>query len=412
MLLLGASLALSFSNEASAQDWPRFRGPNGSGHAAAAALPDTWTEKDYTWKVKLPGPGHSSPVLFGGKCFITFADKPTARRGVCCIDVKGGTILWTKDFEFSPFAVHNFNSFAHSTPAVDELHVYTAWISPQSYELVAHTHTGEQAWRAGLGRYVSQHGNGSSPIVFEDLVILANDQDGPDACIAAFDRKTGEPRWKVPRKTGGKASSSTPCIYQPEGSAPQLIVTSKPEGMSAYDPRSGAPLWNVPGAFPMRTVASPVVAQTPTGNLIIANCGDGEGPRMRRLVAVRPATKAEIAWTAGPEVTSLPYVPTPIVAGERLITWSEQGQVSCFAVATGKLLWSERIEGAYFSSPILIDSKLYSITRKGEAIVLDITDKPKVISRIPLDEPCFTTPAVAGGRLYIRTATHLLSLGK
>ena len=411
-LLITASLALALSASSSAQDWPRFRGPNGSGNAIAPNIPENWTDKDYNWKVKLPGPGHSSPVLWTDKCFVTFADKASGRRGVSCIDTKSGAIVWTKDFEFSPFAVHNFSSFAHATPAADELHVYTAWLTPQSYELVAHDHKGNEAWRANLGRYVSQHGNGSSPIVFEHLVILANDQDGPDACIAAFDRKTGEPRWKVKRKTGGKASSSTPCIYQPRDGAPQLIVTSKPEGMTAFDPRTGAPLWNVPGAFPMRTVASPVVAQTPAGDLIIANCGDGEGPRARRLVAVRPAATAEIAWTAGPEITSLPYVPTPIVAGDKLVTWSEQGVVSAFALATGKLLWSEKVGGDYFSSPICLNNRLYSITRKGEAIVLDASDKPKVITRIPLGEPCFTTPAVAGGRLYIRTATHLLSLGK
>ncbi|MCP3696297.1 MAG: PQQ-binding-like beta-propeller repeat protein, partial [Planctomycetaceae bacterium] len=169
-----------------AQDWPRFRGPNGSGVSAATTIPVTWTEKDYNWKVELPGQGYGSPVTWKGSVFVTSANVEVGKRFLLCLDGKTGKERWHREFAFSKYKKHKQNSFASATPAVDADHVYVIWQSQQDSALTACDHEGNIAWKYDLGTYKSGQGSATSPIVYQDLVIVCNDHEG-DSFLVAVD---------------------------------------------------------------------------------------------------------------------------------------------------------------------------------------------------------------------------------
>ena len=149
---------------AGAQDWTRFRGPNGSGVSDADTVPTRWTDNDYNWKVSLPGIGHSSPVIWGDKIFLISAFDDTATRLVLCLRATDGQIEWQREYTSTPHTKHQLNSFASSTPCVDEERVYVTWTAPEEFTLLALDHEGNEVWRRNLGPFVSQHSGGASPV--------------------------------------------------------------------------------------------------------------------------------------------------------------------------------------------------------------------------------------------------------
>jgi outer membrane protein assembly factor BamB len=396
--------AAETQNAQEAQEWTRFRGPNGEGQSDAATFPAAWTTADYLWRVKLPGIGHSSPVVRGDRLFVT-AGLDDATRIVRCLRTSDGGLIWKRDFPAAVHRMHAFNTFAVSTPAVDDRNVYLLWADPEQYVVLAlDQERGREQWRRDLGPFVAEHGFGASPIRFEDLLIVPNDQDGPSFCIA-LDAKTGETRWKTDRPSG-RAAYSTPFIHRPEGGEPQLVLASTAAGLSGLDPRTGRVLWRLGGVFDQRVVGSPVAA----GDLIIAYCGTGGSGT--RLVAVRPGdaegkTPPEIAY----EIKgSLPYVCMPLVHGELLFLWHDQGVVTCVEAATGEIHWRERIGGRFFGSPVRVGERLYCMSRDGEMVVLAADKQFKLLGRVGLEEASCATPAVAGGVMYLRTVSHLMAL--
>jgi outer membrane protein assembly factor BamB len=228
--------------------------------------------------------------MWGEKIFLTSAEDSTARRYVLCLSTADGRTLWQREYDSSHHKRHPFNSFASATAAVDELHAYFVWSSPEEYTLLAIDHAGNEVWRRDLGPFISQHSCGISPIVYQDLVILGNDQDGDmmgktggKCFLIAVDRKTGETRWQIDRQAAVVAYS-TPCIYQPEGGEPELIFNSQAHGITSLNPKTGKLNWEVNGVFDKRSVSSSLLA----GGLLIGSCGSGGGGNY--LVAVRPGS--------------------------------------------------------------------------------------------------------------------------
>jgi outer membrane protein assembly factor BamB len=396
-------LLLGLLSTGLAQEWPRFRGPNGSGISPAKTIPTTWTDKDFNWKLPLPGAGHSSPVLWDDKVFLTTGDALTKQVSVFCVSANNGQVLWQKAFPFTPHHKNDRNTFASASPAVDQHRVYVCWSSPEHYTLMALTHDGQTVWEKDLGPFASQHGGGASPIVYEDKVVLGNEQDGASFLIAV-DAATGKTRWQTPR-TSKEAVYSTPCVYEPKDGPPALIFTSESQGVSAIDPDNGKVLWELADAFDKRVVSSPVLA----AGLIVGACGSGEG--VNYLIAVRPGgpgKKPEVAYTIR---KSAPYVPTSVCVGDRLFLWSDGGIVSCVQAASGEVKWQERIGGNYFSSPLWVDGRLFCVSTKGEVVVVEASEQFQVLARNPLGEVTHSTPAVAGGRMYIHTTKSLISVG-
>lgn len=396
-----------FLPNVTAENWTRFRGPNGSGVSSATTVPEKWGDKDYRWTAELPGIGHSCPVVWGDRLFVTSADVSNGVRYLLCLNALTGEQLWTKKFEFAKYKKHNNNSFASNTPTVDGEFVYVLWQSPKSSSLSAFSHRGEPAWTADLGAYRHGQGSGTSPVLYEEMVVVSNDH-GQGSFLAAYDRKTGEERWKLPRE-GKRACYSTPCVYEPEGQPAELIFTHCYEGVIGVDPKTGKQKWMVDpfGRFPQRAVVSPFVA----GDLVISGSGARGGER--NIVAVHPPTgptaTAQEKFRASK--TGTPHVPTPVAYKDWLFLWGDNGIVSCLELATGKTVWQKRIGGNFFSSPICIDGKLYGVDLEGTVVVLAASDQFAELARNEIGQPTRATPAVANGTLYLRTESHIFAIG-
>ena len=395
--------------------WPRFRGPGGAGISDATTVPVQWTDKDYNWKVKLPGEGHSSPVVWDKRIFLTCAERETAKRMVLCLDALDGHTLWQRDFPSKKYSQNGQNGFATATPAADAEGVVLTWTTPEEVTLLALDLDGKDLWRRNLGPFVSLHGSGSSPVIMGGLAILDNEQgdfktvnrpaDAPKSFLIAVDRKTGETRWQITRRTTF-AVYATPCVRQDEDGRTELIFASMSHGFTAVEPASGKILWEI-GDVLKECVCSPVAAP----GLVIA--GDSFFERGGHFVAVRTPSREQgqkpaVAWEIKKPV---PRVSTPLVKDGRLFLWSEDGAVTCHNVATGELLWRERIQGGFFGSPVCVNNRLYCIAKNGDVVVLAASDKYEPLARVPLGEPSFATPAVANGVMYLRTRSQLFSLG-
>src|SRR6266700_591874 len=399
-----------------AQDWTRFRGPNGTGISQAKGLPTKISDGNLNWKVELPGSGHSSPVLWGERIFLTSTGDKSGGISVVCLSAKDGRLLWKRDFPLKPFPRNQFNSYASSTPTVDAERVYVVWNEPEHYLLTALDHDGKTVWQRDFGPFVSQHGCGTSPILYKDKIILGNDQDDQkfvkestrsgDSFIVAVNAKTGKTVWQTPRRSAVVAYS-TPCVYEPKNGQPALIFNSQAHGISALDPDTGKVLWEYGQAFDKRCVSSPLIA----GDLILGSCGSGGGGNF--VTAVRagdPATdkKPELAYQMK---KSAPYVTTGIVVGDLVWLWSDSGILTCLNAPTGEIRYQERVGGDFFGSPVWVDGRLFCVSTSGALVVVEASDKFNVLHRYPLNERCHSTPAVAGGRMFVRTEKHLWSIG-
>ncbi|MBI3465901.1 MAG: PQQ-binding-like beta-propeller repeat protein [Planctomycetes bacterium] len=391
MLSLACAVGCLLPGNLPAQEWTRFRGPNGTGISDATTIPVKWSENDYNWKIELPGVGHSSPVLWGNKLFVMSALEDSATRIVLCINADDGSTLWSKEFASAVHNKHVLNSFASPTPAVDADHVYVCWSTPDEYTLMAFDHSGNLVWKRDLGQFTSQHSCGTSPIVYQDLVILGNDQDGPSYLIAV-NRKTGETVWQKPRETAVVAYS-TPCIYQPPGKPAELIFNSQAHGVTSLDPLTGKTNWELKGVFDKRSVSSPVIVS----GLIIGSCGSGAGGG-DYVAAVRPGTidpsgQPKEVWRMT-KAKATPYVPTMVAKGELLFLFGK-GIVTCMKGATGEEIWQKSIGGNFFGSPVCVNDRLYCMREDGECLVLAATDKYELLGSTPLGDSSRSTPAVA-----------------
>ncbi len=398
-----------------AQEWTRFRGPNGTGHSSTR-LPAKWSESDFAWKIRLPGEGHSSPVVWGERIFLLSADRTTATRYALCLSTKDGSTLWSHEYPSTPHNLHARSSYASSTPAVDAERAYFAWSSPEETTLLALFHDGTEAWRLNLGRWVSQHGYGTSPIVYGDMILVNNSQDGNDgekklkpgelpgdSFVLAFDRKTGRELWRT-RRASNAVSYSVPCIHENAAGQPEVICLSTNEGVYGLDPKTGQEKWSVPNAFSMRTVSSPVAA----GGHLFGSTGSGGGGNY--VVAVTPGAQAGVAFEMKKQA---PYVPTPVAVGDAMFLWSDGGVVTCIDARTGETHFAERAhDGGFSGSPILSGDKIYCISDDG--VLVSIAADPtqlKVLGKTPLGEGSRSVPAVSGGKMFLRTYSHLICVG-
>jgi len=404
---LAIGCGLLIGTAATAQEWSRFRGPNGNG-VSASLLPTRWIDKDYRWHVKLPGAGHSSCVLWGERLFVTSSDG-TGKLHLQCLDARSGRLVWGRKFAAGPPRGHKDNNLASATPAVDSARIYLAWGTPKEVALLALTHDGKEVWRRDLGPYGAGHGFGSSPIVHGGLVILTCEQDGKDS-IAAVDAATGKDHWRAARKS--RNTYSTPCIFQPPCRPAELIAVSYEDGITSLDPVSGRRNWDV-DVFDKRhtegAIASPIVH----GDLVLGSAG---WLSVRyETIAVRPHAGPPRAKGGMKGVETIyklnrdpPLVPTPVVKDDMLFLWNDRGIVSCCNATTGENYWRERVEGSFYASPVIAGKHVYCPSREGDMIVLAASKKFEHVARIPLGEGTHATPAIAGGRMFVRTLTRVM----
>ena len=403
-----------------AQEWTRFRGPNGSGISYAKTVPTKLGEANLTWKSDLPGSGHSSPVLWGERLFLTCTGDKSGGISVLCFGARDGKLLWKRDFPLSPFVKHANNSFASATPTVDAERVYVVWNEPDHYFLTAFNHSGKTQWQRDFGVYVSQHGCGASPILCDDKVILPNFQDDPEyvqgpmpdprtgkSSIIAVSAKTGETVWQTPRRSTVVAYS-TPCLWEPKEGMRAVIFNSQSHGISALDPRDGKVLWEYDGAFAQRTVSSPVVF----GDLIFGSCGSGAGRNVFLAINAKGASPEHKPKLAYDLKKAAAYVPCAVAMGSLVWQCSDGGIVTCLNSENGEPRYQERVGGNFFGSPLWIDGRIFCVSKSGEVVTIEASDKFNLLHRFPLNEICESTPAVALGHLFIRTDKHLWCFGE
>jgi len=392
--------------------WTRFRGPNGSG-LSDADIPSEWTDKSYNWKTALPGGGNSSPIVYKDRIFLLCANDQTGERMVVCVNAPDGSIRWTKTYPARPYKIHEYNSFASNSVAADEKNIYICWSTPEELSALALDHDGNEIWKRDLGAFVSQHGGGQSPMVFGNLVYITDDQEGPESFLFALDAKTGKIVWKIPRGKTDKFSASTPCVFQPKDGPPQIIFTSKAHGFSGVEPQTGRLIWELPKVFDARAVASPYIAD----GLIYGSCGDG--PMGHEFAAAKPSDDGQTATSAFILKKGVPYVPTSIVKNGLLFYITDNGVMRCLKPATGDTIWTERLDGNFFGSLVCARDKIFVESKEGEMYVIAVADTFKLLARTPLNfedpnqhhPPLSTTPAIANGKMYVRTYTHLVSVG-
>lgn len=402
--LVLAALAPAAAGE---PQWTRFRGPNGCGAVERLDLPAIWTPDDYRWRVELPGSGFSSPVIWQDRLYLTTTDKEQSTLFALALSTQDGSIVWQRALQVKPHPEYKANCDASATPAIDQDRVYLAWATPDEHVVVAlDRRQGRELWRRDLGPYVAEDGFATSPVLAGDVVVLVNDQDeGGTSSIVALDRATGKTRWTVARDSQ-KATFSTPCLFQPPGARPQIILLSRAHGITSLDPESGAKNWELADVFDFRTTGSPLVA----GGLVFGTNGGGTAGKY--LVAARlgvPEKKIE------PQVLyrvdeAVPYVPTPVADWPLVFLLSDRGVASCIDGPTGKVHWRQRVGGDWLGSPVRVGRRIYALCRSGEAVVWAASDKFELLGRIDLGEPSNSTPSVADGVMYIRTLSHLMAL--
>lgn len=408
---LASGLTLALAASLAAGDWPRFRGPNGTG-VADGPLPPI-DPKAPLWKVPIPGKGAGSPILANGKLFLqTGADN---KRTLLCLDPKTGQTVWAKDVPGRPVAkgqggLHAKNTLASSTPASDGELVYCVWWDGTALSLHAYDFAGNEKWAQSLGAYKSEHGAGHSPAVYGDHVFVNFDQDG-SAVLYALDKKTGNKVWTDVRPAH-RACYTTPMLLEQPGKPTELVVAST-NSIDGYDPATGKVVWHytVNWADPkkkLRMIGAPVIA----GGMVI--CYAGEGGVGRYVVAVKPGTgdvsSSAKVWDANKQN---PYVPSMLAKGDHLYWVHDDGRAVCAEVKTGKVLWEETVFGnAVSASPVLVGNEILAVSERGQIAVIKADAEFELPKKIDLGETVYATPAVADGRVYIRGGANLYCFGK
>jgi len=388
----------------SAQDsWPRFRGSDGGGVSPATNLPIRWAEDDVRWKTTRPGKGHSSPVVWKERVFVTSGDITNADRHILCLACRNGSLMWRKKYASRTFQQNRENSFGTATPAADSNGVYVSWTTPEAITVAALTLDGDEKWVSNLGPFKGRHGSGASPVVYNGLVWINNDQDGPSSLIA-LKVDSGAVSYKIDRLTD-KVSYATPCLWQQAGHLDQLIFASSSHGLTSVNPLNGAINWDCTNLFEARVVSSPISSD----GLIV--CSSGEGGTGRRLIALRPPD-----GTHGPKIvydfkTGIPNVPTPLAKDGRLYILCDNGLLRCVRAGTGEPIWQERLPARFYASPVWAENRLYLTSKAGEVFVVAAGDKYELLAQNTLGEASFATPAVANGNLLFRTESSLLAVG-
>jgi outer membrane protein assembly factor BamB len=384
------------------QDWPQFRGPGGQGHSSETGLVNVFSEtKNVVWKTPVPGLGWSSPVVSGGKVWLTAAtgDRDVSLR-LLGYDVETGReVVNVEVFRVrDPRDINPKNSWASPTPIVDGDRVYVHFGGDGTAALDT---TGKIVWKREFA-YQSQHGAGGSPVVFGDLLIFSC--DGSDqAFVVALDKQTGKIRWKTNRRAPYDQAYTTPLVIR-VGDRDQLVSIGAYRA-AAYDPVTGREIWRVGYRDGFSNVPRPVFGH---GLVYIAT-----GFQQPNLIAVRPdgagdVTKTHVAWTL---TRGAPLTPSPLLAGDELYVVNDGGILTCVDAGTGTIHWQQRLGGTYSASPILADGRIYIQSEQGVVSVLAPGKEFRLLTRNTLDGSMLATLAVAGGSFFIRTDSNLYRIG-
>ena len=384
--------------------WSRFRGPAGTGVSEAKEVPVNFGEDNVVWKTKLPVSGHSSPIQWGDRIFLTGATAQPDRveRHVLCLDAKSGEVLWDKIAAVVPGeSLHKMNSWATPSCVTDGERVIAFF---GAGGLHCFDNDGEKLWSKQLGTFPGGWGVGASPIIFKETVIQNCDAEG-DSYLIALDRKTGSEVWRTPREAKPRGGWSTPIVIDVHGQ-PELILNGE-FGVSAYNPKTGAILWNCDG-FNGRGTPAPVWGH---GLLYVVNGKSGD------VYAVRPGgrgdvTETHMAWHT--DRRGGRDLPSPILVDECLVAISMSGIATGYDAHSGEELWKERLGGNYSGSPIAAGGRIYALAEDGSVVVLQPGKKFELVAKNSVGEGAGevfrSSPGVISNDLLIRSGSMLYRL--
>jgi outer membrane protein assembly factor BamB len=431
---LALLIVFSLTTAGFAANWPQWRGPDGSGISNEKNLPATWTPTtNIKWKAAIPGRGHSSPIVWGNRVFVTTAVEGEVVAGakavkhmagdkeflhpdsigadhkhtfkVIALNRDSGKILWEATaWEGTPYDNrHRKSSYAASTPATDGKMVYAFFGTEGLY---AYDYNGKLAWKAQLGKLGTVGmGTGTSPILYENVVIVQCDEDNGEASfIVALDKKTGKEVWRTPRKI--QVSWSTPLLVKT--STRSELITSGTETVVSYDPATGKELWHHKGVE-SNAIPSPV-----------ANSD------MVFLVAGFPAKIAMAIKLGGSgDLTGTPnvpwkyakgtaYVPSPILYSDYLYLTTDRGILTCIDAKTGEVKYEGGripIPATFTASPVAFEGKILMTSEDGDTFIVKAGPKHEILATNSVGEPVYASPAIADGRIFIRGEKNLYCIG-
>jgi outer membrane protein assembly factor BamB len=438
-VLVGLALV---AGELTAENWPQFRGPSSHGVSSESNLPLRWSEREnLAWKATLAGLGTSSPIVWNDRIIVTsqIGSVPLAgggnhpqlarddralasqenpiggrrpARGQSAGDVwlvveafrrSDGSRLWEyRTRATGPLSeVHEKHNLATPTPVTDGERIY-AWFG--NGQLVALDMEGRVVWTRHLGveysRFDTQWGHGSSPTLHGDLLILLCDHLN-DAYLLAVDARTGKERWKVDRGDG-RVSHSTPLVVP--GPQRQELVVNSSQRLDAYDPLTGKLLWYT-GTERQTPIPTAVFHD---GRIYLSR-----GYRNSDYMAIRPGgsgdvTKTHVEWQAA---SGASYVPSILYYDGLLYMTNEVGVVTCADARTGERVWRHRLDGVFFASPVGANGRVYLVSETGTTFVLRAGRMPEVLAENPLGERFIASPAISGGRIFLRSDRTLFAVG-
>jgi outer membrane protein assembly factor BamB len=434
--VLIASSSLSAAEPEPSRDarWPGWRGSDGQGIVQEKGLPLEWSAtRNVVWKTEIPGKGYSSPIVWGNRIFLTTAiegevdpaakpmkhqidgqdfvhpDGVAADRKhtfeVLALDAASGRILWQRTaWKGTPFDTrHRRSSFASPTPVTDGTLVY-AYFGGEG--MFAYDFDGRMAWKYQPGALGTLGvGVGTSPLLYESVVILQCDEDnGEKSFVVGLDKKTGKEVWRVARKI--EVSWATPVIVRAGGR--DELITAGSQHVIAYDPATGKELWRMKG-LASNAVPSPVVGD----GVVVLSSGYPE----KVAVAVRPGGSGDITgtdrvlWTYNKGTA---YVPSPILYHGLVYLMTDKGLITCLDAKTGAVKYEGArlpVPASFMASPVALGGSILLMSQDGDTFVVKAGPQFEVVRTNPLDEPISASAAAAPGRLFIRGEKHLFAIG-
>ncbi|MFP6762848.1 MAG: PQQ-binding-like beta-propeller repeat protein [Planctomycetaceae bacterium] len=408
--LLCLTFCLALCDLSSAENWTRFRGPNGQGISSEKGLPTTWSAAEQVaWKTEIPGKGWSSPIVYQQHVFLTTAMEEGVSCRVICINRKDGTVVWnTEVHRQQQGPMRRQNSYATPTPVTDGRQIYAVFYDGT---VVAVDFSGRLVWKNREIKFFSLHGLGASPLLADGQLIMPFDGSSrtenrlgwkipwKNAVILSLDTVTGSVRWKG-RRGESRVGHVTPILVN-DGAQ---FVSAGGDRVQGFQTRTGKRIWSIysqgEGVTP-----SPVVG----GGLIFTSSGF-EAPTIRaiRMGGTGDVTKTHIAWE---QKKGVPALASLLYVDSRLYTITRDNILHCFEAATGTVEWMERLEGVHSASPVFADGLIHILSEDGVTRVLRPGPRYDEVARNSLGETCLASMAVSQGHFYLRSAKHLYCIG-
>jgi outer membrane protein assembly factor BamB len=387
-------------------DWPWWRGPSKNNVAASQDVPTTWSPtENVVWQADVPGRGHSSPIVCGGRVFLTTADDENQVQSILAYDLATGQQRWQTVAHRGGFMEksHRHNSHASATAACDGERVLAVFVHDHGLWVTATDLDGAILWQTKAGEYDALYGYGSSPAIWGSLVIVCGDNDQTGAFLAALHRKSGKIVWRIARPNID--TYATPIVAHVAG-RDQLLVGGC-GFLTSYDPATGKELWKCAGPTTETTANTAawsddcvfVSGGYPKPYTLMAVKADGEGD----------VTASKLLWKS---TRHMPYVPSPLYDAGLLYIVDDTGVASCLDASSGAPLWTHRLEGDFSSSPLKCGQRIYVASEAGEVCVLAAGRSFQLLAKNDLEDGIMATPAICGNQILLRTTHKLFCLGK